>query len=280
MSNLSNAENILYHYIQKILLDDPTNPSGFVKELIEHLIIDLSIWLSPTVYEVMPVLAPFVVRDPKCRARNGSVEKWGSADTEGYLRDDNSLIKSIPNALMINSPLKIIYSGKKGSGFTACHIWRKLENQEKLASRYVKTNSFVPNLVWLPSIISELTDREGSYAQNLLKTISYKIYRNRMVSSKINVNEIWDELNDPMLELPSYFNIDCLNYFMADKKWIDRRKNLLNKEIKDIISLIKGEEIKNKKIKCSRYTLTLPSVLKEMEANKKDQFKEWLLSNL
>ena len=174
-----NGENIIYHYIQKTLLTDSEN-DDFNKELVERLIIDLSIWIPKGVYQQIPILLPFVIRDASCRKKRPETGKheWGFANSEGYLRDDNSLIKGIIKPLLVDGRKVKEYNNKKlGKGFVASHIWRELQNDEtSLASTLPMTNSFIPNLVWLPKQISKLTDREGSYAPKILKTLSYKIY--------------------------------------------------------------------------------------------------------
>jgi hypothetical protein len=190
---MTNGENIIYHYIQKTLLNDESN-NEFAKELIERLIIDLSIWIPADVYRQIPILAPFVIRDNSCRkkAPGSPKDEWGSSNERGLLRDDNSLIKGIIKPFFVDGRRVADYNNKKlANGFVASHIWRELKiNDDKLASTFEKTNSFIPNLVWLPKQISKLTDREGSYAQNLLKTMSYKIYFDNANTSDFS-REIW-----------------------------------------------------------------------------------------
>ena len=62
----------------------------FSKELIKHLLIDLSIWIPSNFYTKLPVILPYVVRDNSCRIKTSSGhDEWGSANSKGYLRDDN-----------------------------------------------------------------------------------------------------------------------------------------------------------------------------------------------
>ena len=51
----------------------------------------------------------------------------------------------------------------------------------ELSSRDLDTYSFVPNLVWLPTQVAKLTDREGSFAQAYLQALSSKIYNRLQV---------------------------------------------------------------------------------------------------
>lgn len=271
---MTNGENIIYHYIQKTLLPDES--LDFRQELIERLIIDLSIWFPPEVYRQIPILLPFVIRDSSCRKKNDKGnDKWGFANEKGLLRDDNSLIKGIIKSFLVNGNKVKEYNNQKlTNGFVACHIWRILNNKDCLASTYEKTNSFVPNLVWLPNQVSKLTDREDYTAQNLLKTISYKIYYED--ESGMN-RDIWDELKNPQLEIKTSFNINELNYFRVPQKWIDKKKNGLIAEIDRIKRVLLSGEISEEKVKCSAY---LPTLKENITAQNKQKLIDWLDENL
>jgi hypothetical protein len=43
-----------------------------------------------------------------------------------------------------------------GKGFVASHVWRKLVNGSS-APQHALTNSFIPNLVWLPTQVAKLS---------------------------------------------------------------------------------------------------------------------------
>lgn len=268
---MTNGENIIYHYIQKTLIAEGEN-DDFTMELIERLIVDLSIWIPKEVYLQLPILLPFVVRDASCRKKNAETGKheWGFANSEGFLRDDNSLIKGIIKPLFVDGRRVKEYKNKKlANGFVASHIWRELQNGEtKLASTLPKTNSFIPNLVWLPKQISKLTDREGSYAQEILKTLSYMIYYDE--NSNIDV---WSYFDNPNLEFKSAVNISELNYFKCPQKWIDKKKKDLNSELERILNTLELGTLEDKKVKCSSY---LPTLIERIDPDKKNDFINWL----
>lgn len=270
-----NGENIIYHYIQKTLLADTEN-NDFNKELIERLIIDLSIWIPKEVYQQIPVLLPYVIRDASCRKKQPDTGKheWGFANTKGFLRDDNSLIKGIIKPLFVEGRKVKEYDNKKlANGFVASHIWRELQNGEtRLASTLPITNSFIPNLVWLPKQISKLTDREGSYAQKILKTLSYKIYFDGNFQSELYM-DIWSYLDNPDLEINSLVDPSNLNYFRTPQKWIDKKKNDLIDEINRIIKTLDENKPAEKKVKCSSY---LPTLLERIKNENKQDFIDWL----
>ena len=270
-----NGENIIYHYIQKTLLSDTEN-NDFNKKLIERLIVDLSIWIPKNVYQQLPILLPFVVRDASCRKKQPDTGKheWGFANNEGFLRDDNSLIKGIIKPLYVEGKRVKEYDNKKlGKGFVASHIWRKLQNGEtRLASNLPITNSFIPNLVWLPKQISKLTDREGSYAQKILKVLSYKIYFDENFQNEL-YRDVWSYLDNPEDEINLAVDTSKLNYFITPQSWIDKKKNDLIGEINRIIKTLEENKPADKKVKCSSY---LPTLLNRIENDNKQRFIDWL----
>ena len=99
-----------------------------------------------------------------------------------------------------------------------------MQRETRLASTLSQTYSFIPNLVWLPKQISKLTDREGSYAQKILKTLSYKIYFDGDFQSRL-IKDIWTYFDNPDLENKSFIDSSKLNYFKTPQKWIDKKKN-------------------------------------------------------
>lgn len=246
----------------------------FSKELIKHLLIDLSIWIPSNFYTQLPIILPYVVRDNSCRTKtsNGH-DEWGSANSKGYLRDDNTLLKGIVRSFPIKSANIPAYDGKKlGTGFVASHIWGKItvDNNYIISSRHHMLNSFVPNLVWLPVQISKLTDREGSFAQRLLQAVSCEIYKN--VSLPQELQSIWEALVYPK-QLPKIsVNLRQINYFDVPDDWLIKRTNNLITEIDAIISIDKSGYAKVGKIKSSRYLPTL----KQIPQKQRQEMNEWL----
>jgi hypothetical protein len=188
------------------------------------------------------------------------------------------LIKGIIKSFFVDGRRVKDYDNKKlANGFVASHIWRNLQiNKDRLASTYEMTNSFIPNLVWLPKQISKLTDREGSYAQNLLKTISYKIYFETNEASSFK-KEIWTELNNPETQTKHIIDISKLNYFRIPETWIDKKKKGLLKEIETIKNVINTETINNEKVKCSTY---LPTLLARTTNSERQNLISWLDKNI
>jgi hypothetical protein len=152
------GNHILYHFLQKGLLQEDV---WLFQMLTARLVASLGIWFPLRTYAAMPFLAPYAVRDSSCRkdAKTGRPEAWGSPNSTGYFRDDNSLIKNIPSSLPIESRFGEYAGARMGNGFVASHVWRRL-TIDGYASQHSLTNSFIPNLVWLPAQVSKLSDRK------------------------------------------------------------------------------------------------------------------------
>lgn len=278
------GENILYHILQKQIIDpsEATNPSREVKFMIEQLILWGGIWFSPKIYEEIPVLLPYVIRDPKCRTTKDPItgkDKRGVANDKGLMPDDNSSIKGIPKCFKVISCWNEMNGKTMANGFVASHVWRELVDMNILASRWECTNSFVPNLVWLPSQISKLTDREGNYAQRFIQHISYKLYREIAIKEPF-LEDIWKRLADPGITPISDIDLKKLHYFEYNEKLISRRKENLKKELTSIINILDGQEPIIKKINTGSYVGTLKSVSKSMNSVDKQNLKMWIQSNL
>lgn len=266
------GDNILYHYFAKNIF---RKENQFAMELLERLLSDLSIWLPHNFYRRLPIILPYVVRDPSCRKRKKvETEEWGSANNQGFLRDDNSLIKGIVNSFIVQSQKIKSYDGlRKGKGFVASHIWRivKIRNNELISSRHHMLNSFVPNIVWLPRQIAKLTDREGSLPQKMLQAISHEIYDG--IDMPKEILNLWSYLPQPKEYRSLEINLEELNFFEVKEKWLNRRIKGLMSEMDRIISLEETYAPKMKKIKCSRYC---PSLVK-IPMNKRRLLNEWLV---
>lgn len=237
------GNHVLYHFLQKGLLREDV---WLFQMLTARLVASLGIWFPVRTYSVMPLLVPHAVRDHTCRkdARTGRPEAWGSPDSRGYFRDDNSLIKGLPSALPIESKFSEYSGSRIGNGFVACHVWRVLTDGAS-ASRNPLTYSFIPNLVWLPSQVAKLSDREGSFVQSYLQAMAIKIYRKSSVSPhQQNVaTQAWDLLPIPAgIPLQGLPRVEDLNYFAYCDDFVSGRLRSL-KMVSNLIShVMRGEQ--------------------------------------
>jgi hypothetical protein len=224
------GNHVLYHFLQKGLLREDV---WLFQMLTARLVASLGIWFPLRTYAVMPLLTPHAVRDNTCRkdARIGRPEAWGSPNSQGYFRDDNSLIKGVPSGLPIESHFSEYNGARMGNGFVASHVWRKLTNDGS-ASQHPLTNSFIPNLVWLPTQVAKLSDREGSFVQTYLQAISKKVYRGARVSihQQSAVAEAWDLLPDPSgIPLQGLPRVEDLNFFVYSHDFMMSRLESIQK---------------------------------------------------
>lgn len=263
---LLDGDNVLYHYFNQYLVTEDSQES---QNIMKKLLRSLAIWLPINLYQKLPVILPFVVRDSRCRiAVNKVTEEWGTSNKDGYFRDDNSLIKQIPRSLKIVGTNTTYDGGKLGKNFVASHIWRN-PGSTMLASADPQLNSFIPNLVWLPRQISKLTDRENSFPQKYLQRLSYSIYHGVKLESEKRefVDGIWNKISVDSSISVDGDDVRRLNFFHITNDDIEKKiRRLLNN-----INLIKSPQ-KHKKLYCSRY---LPS-LEKIKRSKKLELEEVL----
>ncbi|MEK6227465.1 MAG: hypothetical protein AABM40_14380 [Chloroflexota bacterium] len=254
---------LLYPYLQKDLLSSDV---WLFQMLTARLVVDLGIWLPPIVYQRLPVLLPYAVRDPDCRGdpKNGIPDQWGSPNSAGFFRDDNSLVKVMPRSLSIESERSVYRSARMDKGFVAAHVWRRLTGGAS-AARDRLTYSFVPNLVWLPSDVARLTDREGSFVQAFVQALAVKTYRGLPVvpSMKRFVDQIWEMLPQPLgIPQQALPGVEDLNFFSVTPAWLARRLQKIvgvHEAFKDL----RAGALHRPKVISSRYTTGLISMKPE-----------------
>jgi hypothetical protein len=246
------GNDLLYHFFQKTLLEEDAEQ---FHALTTRLVTSLGVWLPPEAYKAYPLLVPYAVRDPKCRGdrRKGLPDEWGAPNAAGLFRDDNSLIKGIPRSLAVVNPANRIMHGRKlGTSFVAAHVWRKLADGGD-APRNPLTYSFLPNLVWLPSQLAKLSDREGSFVQTLLQAISRAIYRDVELSPDVAqfAEAAWALLptRESMPDLP---DLSSLNFFALDESWRQRRIKTL-KIVAEAVAASGSGTAHSGKVVSSRY---------------------------
>lgn len=282
MAKTVDGENILYHILQKQIIQafDAFNPPDHVKYMIEQLMLWGNVWFRPETGVQIPILLPYVVRDSSCRRKNPATgrDSWGTSNARGVLRDDNSLIKSIPRALKIQSAFSEMNGRTVGNGFVASHIWMSMRTRSGHACEWECANSFIPNLVWLPKQLSKLTDIDGSYAQQFLKYISGMLYKPKTSSDPV-LASIWEELNVPSIKPISAIDLDKLNYFQHDINWLSSRKSSLADALQSILDTIHFGASKTIR-SSSRYISSLKIVLKSMSNGDRQYLEDWITYNL
>lgn len=132
-------------------------------------------------------------------------------------------------------------------------------------------HSFIGNLVWLPREVAKYTDEEGGFGQNLLKEISWAIFRTNLSdrSSTSLVERIWQYLPPPESSVLSSRTPLNVAYFDID---IDRFSDSHHGLMRAILYALErieaeGSSVILAQIKypprslCVRYSENLPSML-------------------
>lgn len=264
MTRVVHGDDLLYRFFQDALR---TRPELFAA-VPQLLITATSLWLPLDAYKCWPILLPFVVRDPACRKnpRQNTPDMWSAPDDAGFLRDDNSLIKSIPRSLNIRGPQgSHLHDARMGTEFVASHIWRVV-NHTQLASRLPLLNSFVPNLVWLPSQVAKLSDRQDGIVQKTLEAMSYRLYRDQPVLPHLEpaVKQAWALLPPPSIDLVD-FDPDDLNWFCTSPGFFRTRLSRLMSVIAALDAINEGSSLPERVV-TRRYAAGLPQVAPDARA--------------
>jgi len=110
-----------------------------------------------------------------------------------------------------------------------------------------------------------LTDREGSYAQQVLQTLSHKIYNSKGIKVDEKIKEIWKSL--PNTDLTLEVDINSLNFFEVPKRLFETLREKLN----DLDCPYCGTKLKKSlpqkvfkghSIRCKYYYTSLARILK------------------
>lgn len=227
-------------------------------ELTYGLIQKLGVWWAPDAYRRLPVMVPWCVRDRSCRYDQGP-ESWGAPRDDAYLRDDNSIIKKLPLTCLVTAPTDHPFQNRKPwRGFTACHIWRDMPDGT-LAGADPWLYSFMPNLIWLPTWIAPLTDRQSSEVQRTLQRTSFALFRQVAVRDTLRpyADYGWSKLQAPP---PGHvLATEQLAMFDPHEKFFHSRVNYLDKFVAGTDSVLTRGSLSAKLI-CTRYTIGLPQL--------------------
>ena len=250
------GDDLLYRFFNDLFLED----SELAEQLPVRMIASMGIWLPLEIYYEWPVMLPWVVRDATCRGnlKRQIPDQWGAPDEYGFLRDDNSLIKGLTRSLSVRTPIRGgLHGARMGTEFVASHIWRVIDHAG-LASRHPLLNSFVPNLVWLPSQVSKLSDRESGPVQLALQSISWQIYRHAPVAAHLLevVKEAWTLVPEPK---QSVDHMPDLNWFEPTDRFRSTRRARLDTVLEALQRLDRGQSLEQKVI-TTRYGDGLPHV--------------------
>jgi hypothetical protein len=238
--------------------------------------LSLGVWFRPDDYARFPFLARYAVRDVSYRGGPGREERWGTATSDGLFADDNSLIKGLPRRLSIAAPPARPYRNRSlGAGFVAAHVWGKPDDP--------LSYSFIPNLVWLPSEVAKLTDRQDSFVQRYVQAISRRLYRDHPLPRGLRglTNQAWRRLpapeGIPEQGLPSREQLLVqLNFFTTDERFYRARLESLRAVVQALSALNGRTRTYPDRVISSRYGPSLRSVAAEPRRRLSDVLGRYL----
>ncbi len=266
------GDDLLYRFFRDLFERDPSQAQQLAKDLLEAT----AIWFPVDLYRDWPILLPWVVRDPTCRGSRSKniLDQWSSPDDAGFMRDDNSMIKSIPRSLTVKGPAgSHLHGARMGTEFVASHVWRVVAH-EKLASRLPLLNSFVPNLVWLPSQIAKLSDQEGAPLQQTLQSMSYGLYRHAPVQRRLRPmsEEAWALIPTPSHSVEA--NTAKLDWFEVTERFRSVRAYRLRTVTSAFETLVRGDVLASKVV-TTRYTTGITSLAPNVCASMLDYLQRF-----
>lgn len=257
-------------YLARGMATEPLEGTpGEFTALTESLLQRLSIWWAPSGYARLPTMVPWCIRDRSARYDQGP-ESWSAPRDDGYLRDDNSIIKKLPLPVRVRANAEHPYADRKPwRGFTACHIWRELPDG-KIAGTDPWLYSFMPNLVWIPSPLSALSDIHESHVQLILQRTSFSLFRAVECAPSVRKYSeyAWGRLPHPPTTGRT-LDVSELALFEVDAAFVARRMAYLNSFISGADEVLQTGRLSRKLIS-TRYTQGLPLLDPAAIANFRD----------
>jgi hypothetical protein len=206
-------------------------------------------------------MLPWVVRD------NDAVNKKlhpAAHPSTGLRREDNAPVSRLGKSLLVTaSPSAPHLAGKRlGKGWWAAHCWMSLTDGGPNASTRPLTNSFVGNLVWLPSAVAKLTDIDGGLFQQEMQAISWSLYRRAPVAAPLRstVEEIWGLLGEPAGTGLTTEELEQVSFFQATPSFHLKRKAQLDQVWGAVNALIETGSLRGVALQPPKYKATLPVV--------------------
>jgi hypothetical protein len=199
--------------------------TGLVDERHRHtarmILLHAGVWLPLEVYELWPVLFPWMKRDnPKVYAGH----KFEADPADGFEIQDNSPIGTLKKDRPVQwTTLSPVFQTNPIS--SGAHEWMQSHCWDGMTTSPL-TNSFVPNLVWLPHGLGRLTDDTSSLFDQEARRIAWSLYRDAPVPAALTgiIEGIWASLAPPEGELLSSDERELVNFFAIGSNFHLRRQ--------------------------------------------------------
>lgn len=265
----------VYQSLSPVFDVDPR--TGLVDERHRHtarmILLHAGVWLPLEVYELWPVLFPWMKRDnPKVYAGH----KFEADPADGFEIQDNSPIGTLKKDRPVQwTTLSPVFQTNPIS--SGAHEWMQSHCWDGMTTSPL-TNSFVPNLVWLPHGLGRLTDDTSSLFDQEARRIAWSLYRDAPVPAALTetIERIWASLAPPEGDLLSSVERELVNFFAIGSNFHLRRQREHLDHWHVATRLINGDSLQGLKLP-KKYRRTLqraPSEVLESLARHMEPFAE------
>lgn len=242
------------------------------------LLIRSGVWMPVDVYRNWPVLLPWVIR----RNGLGNHEKGRASKATGLRLDDNAPVGKLKTNLPVS------WGGRLASTFQAkplkqgggewwqCHCWSGLAaDPTRSTSTHPLTNSFVPNLVWLPYAIGRLTDDETLIFKDELRSIAWARYRNVRVAPGLaeTVERAWERLDEPQSLTVPADELALVNEFQVGQKFYKDRLKYVGQAWSAVNALLDDPDVDGLAVTPKTYAKSLRTIPHSARLALRDQLE-------
>ncbi|WEV78813.1 hypothetical protein O9K63_03180 [Janibacter cremeus] len=246
-----------------------------------HLLLRAGVWLPVETYQKWPVLLPWMVRDnsvaqSKTKAAHTGKDliKTASSGT-GLLRSDNAPIGGL------KKDLPVMWAGGLHETFKSkplkdgthewmqSHCWSYLSDTGQSTATHPLTNSFVPNLVWLPHAMGRLTDDERLVFAAELRAIAWARYRHVEVDPAFRdvVEQAWSLLDPPLADDVHDGQLGRANEFVVPAKFYQSKVERVRTISSYLEKLQSGHDVSGVNLAPAVYKQSLASVTPETRSS-------------
>ena len=250
------AMSAIYHSMANVFTSDERH-----RHTARRLLLATGVWMPLEVYKQWPVLYPWVVRDNQL----ANSDKGIAHPTSGLQRNDNGPIGRLKNGLPVRwataAPTLHVKPLKRGhQQWWQAHVWEGMTTN-------ALTNSFVPNLVWLPEAIGRLTDPDVQGAKSTLfqeeiKAIAWSLYRHAPVIDPLQdtVEGIWQTIPEPRTTTLEADEAALVNWFKPTQSFLAQRAKQHDQVWKAVNALLTDRNLHGIDLTPKTYRTTLPQM--------------------
>lgn len=227
------------------------------RDAARQILLRAGVWLPVETYRHWPVALPWIVRDNSVSSTKTKADNTGkslmktASPTTGLMRTDNSPVGGLKKGLPVE------WAGGLGETFKSkpikagahewmqSHCWSFLFGTTQSAATHPLTNSFVPNLVWLPHALGRLTDDERLVFADELRSIAWARYRHVEVDPAFRevVREAWSLLEPPLSREVGRDELTRVNEFKVPAKFYTTKVEMVRNLYRVVEMLQEGVDV-------------------------------------